>query len=263
MAKVFKISLAITLTICAYLVCVTSLTLAGVSEEHIVGMWLFDDGEGDIAADTSGNGHDGLLMGAVSWVEDGQFGSALEFFAGEDMVMVEHSDDLNLLTFTIMCWVKAPSAGTGEAIIHKQSTASVRNYIMNITAADVLLGSLKSVDAAAKTNCTGTTSIHDDQWHHVAATYDQETVSVYVDGVVDGEMSVPSEELEITEEPLLFGHAGGTGGWRYTGLMDEVAVFNVALSKGEILACMLGLEDMLVVAPAGKLTTAWGAMKKE
>lgn len=261
MAKVFNISLAITLTICAYLVCVTSWTLAGVSEEHIVGMWLFDEGEGDIAADASGNAHDGLLMGAVTWTEDGQFGSALEFFAGEDMVMVEHSDDLNLLTFTIMCWIKAPSAGTGEALIHKQTAAADRNYALNIRPDDWLrISFLGTVD---KINLDGVANVHDDEWRHVAATYDQENVKLYVDGVLDGEVPFPDQDLASNEEPLLFGHAGGAGGYRYTGLMDEVAVFSAALSKGEILACMLGLEDMLVVAPAGKLTTVWGAMKKE
>ena len=67
------------------LVCVSiiviSLMFAGVSYAKIdpntcVGMWIFDENEGDIAKDSSGKGHDGTIQNAKR--VDGKFGAALE-----------------------------------------------------------------------------------------------------------------------------------------------------------------------------------------
>lgn len=260
MAKVSNTPVVVILAICACFVLTMFPVLAGVQVEHIVGVWLFDEGDGGIAADASGNGHDGELIETVSWVEDGRFGSALEFHGGEDMVRVEHSDDLNLQTFTIMVWVKTPDSG--QALIHKQPSSAMRNYILNIYTSTFVRASFSS--GGVRTDCDGTTPVNDDQWHHVAATYDQKSLKVYVDGELDGEVSSPDKQLENNEEPLQFGHAGGTGGYRYTGLMDEMAVYNIALSEDEIRTCMeKGLAEALAVAPAGKLATVWGAMKEE
>ena len=67
---------------------VLSLMFAGVSSAEldpktVVGMWLFDEGKGDTAVDSSENGNDGELVNGPKWVKDGQFGSALEFDGNE------------------------------------------------------------------------------------------------------------------------------------------------------------------------------------
>lgn len=259
MTDVSNTPAAIILAISTCFICATPSVLAGIQVGHIAGVWLCDEGDGDIAADASGNGHDGEIIGPA-WVEDGPFGSALEFHGGEDMVRVEHSDDLSLQMFTIMAWVKTTTAG--QAIIHKQPSSSLRNYILNIYSSSLPRASFSS--GGARTDCDGTTPVDDDQWHHVAATYDQNSLKVYVDGELEGEISSPDKKIETNEEPLLFGHAGGTGDYRYTGLMDEIAVYNIALTGDEIRTCMeKGLAEALAVTPTGRLATTWGGMKEE
>ncbi len=54
---------------------------AAVESENILGIWLLDEGNGDIAEDSSENGHDGTLINAPNWV-NGNFGQALEFVSG-------------------------------------------------------------------------------------------------------------------------------------------------------------------------------------
>jgi len=51
---------------------------ARIDPETIAGMWLFDEDEGDVANDSSGNGNNGALINGPDW-DDGKFGSALEF----------------------------------------------------------------------------------------------------------------------------------------------------------------------------------------
>jgi hypothetical protein len=75
---------------CLTIFIVISLMFAGLSyskidEGSIIGMWLFDEGEGDVAEDSSGNGNSGTLMNGPKWVE-GKFGEALEFSGAGDYV---------------------------------------------------------------------------------------------------------------------------------------------------------------------------------
>ena len=67
---------------------VLSLMFAGISNAEfdlktVVGMWLFDEGKGDTAADSSENGNDGKLENSPKWIKNGKFGSALEFDGNE------------------------------------------------------------------------------------------------------------------------------------------------------------------------------------
>jgi PKD repeat protein len=75
--------------------------------------------------------------------------------------------------------------------------------------------------------------INDDQWHHVAYTYDGNTIRIYIDGI---------EDFNISDRVLRTGEAGETdvnigsqlGGSIYQGMMDDVRIFDVALSPEDI-----------------------------
>jgi hypothetical protein len=78
--------------------------------EHVIGYWN-GDGEGETVADLSGNGHDGVLEGAVRR-PDGRFGGCLESFAGwpvEDVCLRIRIKDAERLSprgaFTVEMWV--------------------------------------------------------------------------------------------------------------------------------------------------------------
>ena len=65
--------------VCACLVFLLPfLCLAEVGLEDAIGVWLFDEGKGEVAKDSSANGNDGELIGGPKWVK-GKFGQGLEF----------------------------------------------------------------------------------------------------------------------------------------------------------------------------------------
>ena len=77
-----------------------------ISPDSIVGIWLFDEGEGVVTADSSGNGHDGELIRNVVWAE-GKFGSGLSCTGVyRDRVEIPHAEALTLSSFTMAIWVK-------------------------------------------------------------------------------------------------------------------------------------------------------------
>jgi hypothetical protein len=229
-------------------------------DPHTVAAWAFDEGEGDIAEDVSGNGHDGELLDGAEWSKDGKFGGAIKFDGVEAHVEIPHADDLNLESFTIEAWVNC-IPGANQAIMQKQGAggSSERNYILNIRPEGFLRGSFSS--GGTQYNFDGPTLLEAGKWYHIAATYDGKVGRIYVDGELDAETQIDLP-LEPNDAPLLLGKAGGTGGGRFNGLMDEVRLSDVARTQGEIRELMSkGLALVLVVNAGDKLATAWGAIK--
>jgi len=86
---------------------------------------------------------------------------------------------------------------------------------------------------------TGTRNVNDGQWHHVTATYDGTNIFLYVDGTLD--VSAPATgSIVPNSEPVCIGvNAQGTGGlpmYFFNGLLDEVSLYNRALTASEIQA---------------------------
>ena len=84
------------------LIIIISLALTGkmsaeIDLESAIGIWLFDEGTGNIAKDTSGKGNHGKLMDNPKWVE-GKFNTALEFDGNDDWVDCGNDDTLSVLT---------------------------------------------------------------------------------------------------------------------------------------------------------------------
>lgn len=80
------------------------ISYAKIDPETVVGIWLLNEGEGDVAKDSSENGFDGTIEGA-EWV-DGRFGSALSFSkAALDTVYVPIASEMITDKITIIMLV--------------------------------------------------------------------------------------------------------------------------------------------------------------
>lgn len=77
------------------------------------------------------------------------------------------------------------------------------------------------------------TSIMDGQWHHVVATYDGENMRMYVDGELEGDPIPYTGTIGVNANNLGIG-ATPTGGTRFCGLLDEVALYGRALTPEEV-----------------------------
>ena len=78
---------------------------AEIDPDTIVGMWLFDEGKGNVATDESGNGLDGGFEGKPKWV-DGKFGQALEFDGKSAYVQIPGHDNPTK-AITVSAWAKS------------------------------------------------------------------------------------------------------------------------------------------------------------
>ena len=230
-------------------------------EKTCVGMWLFNEGSGDVAKDSSGKGNDGDIVGGAKWV-DGQFGKALSLDGSDDYVEIAHDDSLMVGKHTITLWFKLDEVPTaGMAVVTKDDWAPgfwldgsiIRHHTQDPPT------SMHYIDAPWSP---------DTKWRSFAVTWDGKKFETYLDGVrIDHGAIQNTGRNPLSEKPLCIGiylATGQHGQWGafFTGIIDEVSIFNVALEEEDIQDIMdKGLESILAVSQSGKLTTTWGRIK--
>lgn len=256
-----RFSLAVVLVAVVGLLC--SYSAADVPMEALVGAWLFDEGAGEIAKDASGNGHDGKILGPKR--VQGKHKSALEFDGKDDIVEVPHHEAFDLVTYTALAWINVPKAGDlPQTVLGKDAPAGLPRNFGVFVGKDLLetftvLGTNYTQGGQWKT-ARGTTVLTDGKWYHVAATYDGEFLRAYTDGEMQGETATAIPPDHNTD-PVRFGRWGADRGDFIKGVIDEIAIFNKALTESEIKDVMAGLAIMLAVEPSGKLATTWSRLK--
>ena len=237
-----------------------AMPVMALDTDGLVGAWLFDDGKGETVTDSSDNGLDGkIAKGKPKWV-DGKFGGAMEF-GGQDMVTVDDDDALDLAEFTIAAWVNIPKVSGAWQIIaskeHRNPTG--RNY--------GLFGHINSgvVHYSFTTNAgwksfDAKTVVTDGDWQHVAGTYDGSDFKLYLNGGVDAQVS-PGTKPDNHDNFLFIGGCD-IGNYWMTGTIDEVVLYNRALSEQELNELIDdGISAALDVQPGGKLVTTWSRIK--
>ena len=255
------------LTIVCVGVVLISLSIPSIGDARIdpgsvVGAWLFDEGEDEVAKDSSNNGHDGEIRGNVKWVE-GRFGDALLFPGiGGSRMNVPYEESLSLVTWSITMWMNLEDIGAWQYIFTKESQGDLRNYIVVSDNNGILYVAISGKVWAGE-QITSRTKVYDEHWHHVAATYDKKTMFLYVDGIVEGQMSLGTTPIENETDVVLGERFDGSASVK--GMIDELGLFNRALTEDEIESLMDdGLDKGLgltAVYSEGKLATAWGEIK--
>jgi hypothetical protein len=231
------------------------LSIAGNALADLVAHWSFDDGSGTIAQDLSGNGNDGTLQGDPQWVA-GKYGSALEF-DGDDFVDCGNQDVLNFGTgdWTITAWIKTTQTDRGTIFANGgDNSGGVRFTLATHEANDDRM-TLTTDDDSTKAQALGGTVVIDGQWYHVAAMREGTTISVYVNGVLDGTNTVPAGyDLSGTSQHnsligAMTSHTDGSLIKYYVGVIDDERIYNHALTEVEIQVAMKGTVWPYAIGP--------------
>jgi len=207
-----------------------------------VGYWKFDEGYGTSAKDSSIYGNNGTITGAT-WTNAGKFNKALSFDGTGDYVNVGNVASLNFertSALSIDFWVKAP--------------VTLNKYFIPINKLSWVVGNkgwriLSQYNGAGLTflladNHTVTdinitvNNVLDNTWHHVVFTYNGNGVSGGMNGYLDGVLQTSGGGGNLTSSILnsVAVTIGGTSTYSGTGLIDEVKIYNYALTEDEIKA---------------------------
>jgi hypothetical protein len=239
----------------------TTSSYAEIDPKTIVGMWLFDEGEGDTAIDSSGNGNDGTLEGC-SWV-DGKFGKALEFNGVSDYVDTGDdpiTDPGGTKIWSISAWVKRANDTSKLLITIRRSPGG---YVLGVGILGAGANQVKMTKYAIIDIYLGDFP-HDTDWHHIVGVWHEGGQIVYIDGEVNAESGDTANFSAAGAGKLLIGGDTGDQGFA-EGIIDDVAVFNVALSEDDVMDIMergVGMAaGILSVSPKGRLASVWADIK--
>ncbi len=217
------------------------LAIVGDALADLVGYWKFDEGSGNIAVDVSGYGNDGTINGAT-WTT-GKFGPALNFDGIDDDVDCGNDDSLNITgEITIALWVKPSVAGEGGSNVGPvcKAEAGVDPWSWqlryNAPGGGNYMGFQFNGDPEGSTWVSVQQNLLPGEWYHIAGIFDGTNIVCYLNGVE-------------TERNTISGIRGGSGrffigqdGWDniFNGVVDELRIYNHALSAVELLGAMAG-----------------------
>ncbi len=236
-----------------------------IDPDTVAGMWLFEEGGGDVAKDSSDAGNDGTIAGPKAW-KDGKFGKALEFNGNDVYVEVQANDSIILEELTIVAWanLKSSQGARWQSIMMRGQNP--RNYLLAVDKdSQTLQLSITKGAPGAWGGPRAGPEITGDGWHHLAGVIgEDEGLVIYTDGEEVGKQPYSKPSLDADPARMRIGD-GSNGGHQCEGLLDEVALFNVPLTQEDIKTIMEeGLErttGFLAVDPESKLTTTWGKLK--
>jgi hypothetical protein len=201
------------------------------SVNGLVGAWGFDETSGDSVLDASGRRNTGTIMGASRTT--GFYGRALSFDGQDDWVTVADSASLDLTTgMTLSAWVKADALGANwRTVVIKERSDQLAYALYANTDAGKPSG---HVFTDRDNGLAGPVGLAEGGWSHVATTWDGSTLRLFVDGAEAASMPLTGPSITSTGALRIGGNAIW-GEW-FDGQIDEVRVYNRALTPAELLA---------------------------
>ncbi|MEM4736487.1 MAG: DUF2341 domain-containing protein [Nitrososphaeria archaeon] len=210
--------------------------------EGLVAYWKMDEASwnGDCSTtsvtDSSGNDNSGVAcpnLSAANASSSGKFGGAGYFDGNNDYVNISGNSNLNNLTnFTVAFWASASASTQAYSMLVTKFTTDAQATFQIMRNGTNNRIEYRIGDGSSVYTQIGSINIFDDQWHYVVYSYDGKTVRAFVDGKKDVEQAL-SITPYTTTNPVTIGSRGGAGGYYLRGMMDEVRIYNRAISPAE------------------------------
>ena len=197
------------------------------------------------AQDASGNGHDGTVGGAVLSVDRfGYDNKAYNFDGASSYIKISATSDLTPSYLSVAVWARRLCNTQGASWQRIVSTQSDSRYII-AWFNNTIRGCISTL--ASTQLCLDSNPVVDNNWHHIILNYEDGSQSLYVDGQLSKQQVVFGPIAGYTAQWIGIGADGWygwviNGGWGYytnsyfCGIVDEVRIYNRALTFSEMLA---------------------------
>ena len=242
--------------LCAVLVLslAVSYSQAKIDPDRIVGIWLLDEGKGDVAEDASENGREGAITNA-KWAK-GKFNGALEIKKG-GTVTIPLGKGIIEDKVTFILWLNFTDIG-GQQNYFSIWDQSNNRYVPYKEGPNTLRSWTNTWNVSSGVTVKAGT------WYHVANVYDGKTCKIYIDGEEKVSQDVPKFQLQDQDQTAWLATDKGTG-FLSAVIMDEVGLFNDGLTEDEVQGIMEDgiFHTAFAVEPLDKLPVLWGKLKAE
>jgi len=184
------------------------------------------------ANDSSGNGLNGTILGDPNFVE-GYEGMALDLDGDGDYVDCGYDPLFDVTTneITVSAWVTIRSIANQWAAIAAKGEYAWR--LGNASLDPRFHFGITIWNAPDTASIDGVTAVGFDEWHHVAGMFDGSNIMVYLDGVLDVSVAT-TEPIGVNDKSMLIGNNPDDPVRYWDGLIDELKIYDRALSEGEV-----------------------------
>ncbi|WPJ95846.1 LamG-like jellyroll fold domain-containing protein [Coraliomargarita algicola] len=203
----------------------------------LLSRWKFDALSGDTAFDTQGF-NDGTLTGNTARTSESIAGQALTFDGTNDWVEAPHQSEYSSNALSISMWVR-PSVADSEprGLISKRQglTAGQRCFaIFSHTNSNI------NIDLGNQRVTTNYSLNEVNTWKHLTMTFDgaevSDNVKLYIDGDEVASNTITVTAIPVLDCPITIGILNTDYGFGFAGDMDEVRVYDRALTAAEVQA---------------------------
>jgi hypothetical protein len=256
---------------------------AKIDPKTIAGMWLFNEGQGKAANDSSGNNNNGELMNGPKW-DKGKFGNALTFDGASNYVNCGNGANLDITKdITVVVWAKFNGVDYKNAKGGLFSIGAKGNPdSLNPTAGWWFSYDNRNNGQSFSYSCFGNKNggwagggnsfsgynftFTNGDWYHLAFTVGKSIAKLYINGTqIGADKAFANLVLSDPNTNLSIGSRAAS--YYFNGTIDEVAIFNVELGAQDIQNIMNnGLEkasSLSAVDLSGKLSTTWANVKAQ
>lgn len=220
----------------------------------------FDEGDGDIAKDLSGNGNDATIS-AAEWAE-GKYGKAIATaVGGTNCVRVPHSESLMIEgEITIMVWLKTTEYNKDlvAQVLGKGANTDQESTSYSLYLDQGFIGASFGSDQGKQSHKSLLGRVKLNEWTHVAVTLDANVWTAYVNGKKGETKETGYKFMGTNALPIDIACPAERANYSYIGAIDEVYIYRRALSEAEVNYVM---NSGLSVEAKDKLSTTWASIK--
>jgi len=204
----------------------------------LVGYWKMDDNLGTTAVrDYSGKNNNGVFSDATgnpftsAHATSGQIGSAMTFDGVDDYVDMGNGASLQLTDAVTVCvWIKNSTWGNQGIVVRYQNSA---RFVYGLKKnGNVITFRIGSGDPVWNRDITNTSNVSAN-WDFICGTYDRSMVKIYFNGVLENS-TTETRQMGVSGHSVLIGNWYVGASYNYTGLIDDVRIYNYARNSEQI-----------------------------
>ncbi len=217
--------------------------------DGIISWWGGDNNALDIIGENNGT----LLNGAT--YKSGKVGQSFSFDGSDDYFTTGGNvGDFGSYPFTVDFWIYSNNNGNNTYLLGKSSPDSGLGWDIRLNNQSIQVVGVNGWDF----NITSDQSATSGRWHNIALSSTNSEASLYIDGILKGTSN--RQSISSTTNPFNIGYTTNFGGTRFSGQIDEIVIFDRALSLEEIGAIYNsssgGICRPVAIAPDG-IVSLW------
>ncbi len=248
-----------------------------VTLDNVIAIWTFDEGAGETAGDSSGNGNNAdFAVGEPQWV-GGKFGGALQFDGAKDggaFVEVGAPVVVDTVDFTMGCYVNPGDAqNTWTNILSSHQEPPRRGISFEMIENNLNLFGIAIGDGPNWAG-NGNVQLDTNAWNHMAFVRRGDKGYWYFNGAPDEFVGPGGEAQLASADPVVAATSNFRignwvlGGREFNGIVDDAFLFERALSAEEIAdiaanGIAAALAGGTSVDPRDKASVTWGQIKSQ